>query len=169
MDVYDKRKSKMSRNDFHFKYRTWYAKSIRFFFFFLPFFRFEIRSLTSIMFSEKRSAIKRNVPAYWDITRRSVVLLCTRIRTIAARNRTTALTWTIWHEINATWTATNTAMERCWDPRTPILVTLVASVWSLTMRECILALPVGYQLLIGVVKFEIVYLIFFVCQVLYAW
>lgn len=105
------------------------------YFFFFTFSKFD--SLTLIMFSEKRSAIKRSVPAYWNITRRSVVLLCTRIRTIAARNRTTALTWTICREINATWTATSIAMERRWDPRTRILVTLAASVYSLTMSECI--------------------------------
>lgn len=127
-----------------------------------------------MMFSEKRSAIKRSVPAYWNITRGSVVLLCTRIRTIAARNRTTALTWTICHEINATWTATSIAMERRWDPSTRILVTLAASVYSSTMSECIFLDETKENRLfddirtvirltvisIGVVQSEIVYFFF---------
>lgn len=116
-----------------------------------------------MMFSEKRSAIRRSVAAYWNITTRSVVLLCTRIRTIAARNRTTALTWTICHEINATWTGTSIATERRWGPSTRILVTLPASVCSSTMSECIFLDETKENrtcltvILIGVVQFEIIY------------
>lgn len=116
-----------------------------------------------MMFSEKRSAIRRSVAAYWNITTRSVVLLCTRIRTIAARNRITALTWTICHEINATWTGTSIATERRWGPSTRILVTLPASVCSSTMSECIFLDETKENrtcltvILIGVVQFEIIY------------
>lgn len=116
-----------------------------------------------MMFSEKRSAIRRSVAAYWNITTRSVVLLCTRIRMIAARNRTTALTWTICHEINATWTGTSIATERRWGPSTRILVTLPASVCSSTMSECIFLDETKENrtcltvILIGVVQFEIIY------------
>lgn len=34
---------------------------------------------------------------------------------------TTAITWTIYHAINVSRTTTNTALVRCWDPRTLIL------------------------------------------------